>query len=193
MSAPATRPAIERYTTTKKQRAVLREAFVEVSRMAFNDLMQGDTSSPDWRPDRFSVFGTAMPAHDLARYTQRVCRNFLVCLTVAASKLSEPVWRPFACVAEEMAVYAFIKWAREYLRQRGQPNADLAYERLMDEVLEDADFLSLFHPVHPAAASTQPALRGKKPNSARLDVEDWFKPFQAQTPLHPCVVGPDGD
>gem|GEM_PF-1348177 len=160
-------------------------------------------TTEEWDPESIaeSALGSALPSRYLSRYTSGFLRRFTICITTVAWKLAQPTEYPLASVAEQLAAWAIIQYAKSFLdmeREReqllgaegGMPTpvrlkqADTEgdKEEAKEEDLElflmayfdNTDFLFLFDDAYDGI-DTSPA--GEITGMASLAFQDWFRPF----------------
>lgn len=111
-------------------------------------------------------------------------KNWMVTLTTVGWKLAQAEPLPPSNVAEELAFYVIIQGARTHLEihEIDDKAATQALSLLIEEALEDTDFLVLYNDELPPA-EIQAEFR-----FTPVEFEHWFEPFN--TPEHRGVVHP---
>ncbi len=157
----------------------LLEASAQLVEQCFEDLVGADDST--WSFDQCYI-ADHLPRKYLPDYTPLFTRRFLICLATVGWKLAQPQPPSLSCVAEELALRAIIAEATAVLEEHGVI-ADFA--RLEDELLEDADFETLFNP---SLDGIDQSPHGEFLGMGSLSFRDWFEPFPAPRPaVHPYL------
>ena len=136
-------------------------------------------------PDSASLIWEWLPSEFSNRYTADFFMAFAASAVIVGWKLTDPdTIYPLASVTEELALHAIFRVARlEVGRGAGSPHR--ALEDLLDDLVEDEDFLFLFDPAM-LDIQDQPALQAAVP-TANLRFTDWCKPFNPARHVAPFV------
>lgn len=123
----------------------------------------------------------ALPREFLHRYTERVLRDFLVCLVSVGLKLQLSGFHALACTGEELAAAATREHAIALLELQGEAPDFTAWD---DAVFEDLDHELLFNPALDGLPQTEAA---RLLGIGNLDVGEWFVPFNPPRVVHPYL------
>ncbi len=127
-----------------------------------------------------SVFADDLPRTFLPRYTVGFVRRYFACFLTVAWKLRAPGVHRLACVAEELALSAMVRFA-EGLPAADGSIAERNFSGFEAIAFEDLDFERLFE-------SRLVDLEGSAAEGlANLRFKDWFEPFRDEDPVHPYV------
>ncbi len=135
-----------------------------------------------------TVMGGHLPERYLYKYTQLFFRKFAVCLITVTWKLAQPEHMPLSSLAEELAAWAIIMEARRVIEEdRGEEEAEKAFDAFIDGYFEDTDFLYLFENASDGIDESQVA---QMMGMSSLAFADWFLPFSDEPSrrAHPYVL-----
>jgi hypothetical protein len=145
-----------------------------------------------------TTLGWHLPTCALLNSTPLFLKQFAVCILTVAYKLAQPRRVVLSSVGEELAAYAIITAAKQQIEreremaleeedsEHSQLSAENAFERFIDVLFEDEDFLFLFDPKYDGI-DTSPA--GRFLQMTSLAFEDWLTPFsdESERMAHPYV------
>lgn len=160
------------------------DSIKQLTDLFFEDLdplLSDDVEAPK-RLTAGSGMAEYLPPQHLRRYSTLFVKKFLGSLIVVGWKLGALHVYQLACVAEELAMRALIERAKQNLRERGE-RAD--FGRFRTAVFADEDFEDLFDPRKDGFEKLGEL------ETANLAFQDWFKPFQAGSPVHPLLGDED--
>ena len=176
---------VEHYATdelTMLQRETLYRAVRQVVERYMDDLEQ--------LARREQPFGETSMAEDLPRkhlrlYDVEFARSFLVCTLTVALKLRSPGEHRLACTAEELALHAIVNEAEALILADPEMDDDAAanFNEFRATAFGDWDYEMLFDPAADGIEdSTDP-----KADVVNLRSNDWFKPFNDESIIHPFL------
>jgi hypothetical protein len=176
---------VEHYATdelTILQRETLYRAVRQVVERYMDDLEQ--------LARREQPFGETSMADDLPRkhlhlYHVEFARSFLVCTLTVALKLRAPGEHRLACTAEELALHAIVNKAEALVLADPEMDDDAAanFNEFRATAFEDWDYEMLFD----AAADGIEDSTDPKADVVNLRFNDWFKPFNEESVIHPFL------
>ena len=176
---------VEHYATdelTMLQRETLYRAARQVVDRYMDDLEQ-----LAWRERPFDETSMAddLPHKHLRHYDVEFARSFLVCTLTVALKLRAPCEHRLACTAEELALHAIVSEAEALILADPEMDDDAVanFNEFRATAFEDWDYEMLFD----AAADGIEDSTDPKADAVNLRFNDWFKPFNDESIIHPFL------
>lgn len=146
--------------------------------------MSGDAAED---PDRLDA-APWLPSQFAQRYDRSFLVRMMTCAVVVGHKMVAPRESALACVGEKIAFYMIVGEARAAAHSKADWAEDdwKALDDYEEQVLEDAEFTSLYDEGQPGeSASPQQVRRTGSDHRANLRFENWFAPFREDEPVHP--------
>jgi len=165
---------LQRETLYRTARQVVERYLDDLEQLARREQPFGQTSMAD-----------DLPRKHLHLYDVEFARSFLVCTLTVALKLRAPGEHRLACTAEELALHAIVNEAEALILADPEMDDDAAanFNEFRATAFEDWDYEMLFD----AAADGIEDSTDPKADVVNLRFNDWFKPFNDESIIHPFL------